>query len=80
MAEHIASTSYPLLTYILSFKWTYKIHALLPHHLITVTFTTQRLHRLRSLALLSLSLTLKRLRNYRTLVIALGLKLANYNL
>ena len=80
MAENIASTGHPLLTYILNFKLTHKIHALLPHYLITVTFIMQRPYYLRSLALLlSLSLTLKRLYNYGTLAIALGLKSTNYS-
>jgi hypothetical protein len=40
MAENTASTGYPLLTYILNFKWTYKIYASLPHRLIIATFMT----------------------------------------
>ena len=72
MAENIASTGYPLLTYILNLKWTYKIHALLLYRLITATFIIQILYSLYSLALLlSLSLIRKRLYSYRTLVIAL---------
>jgi hypothetical protein len=81
MAENTASTGHPLLTYILNFKWTHKIHASLPHRLITATFMTQRPHHLRSLALLpSLSLTLKRLHSHGTLAMALGLKSTNYSL
>jgi hypothetical protein len=65
---------------ILSFKWTHKIHALLPHRLITATFMTQRPHHLYSLApLLSLSLIHRRLLNHRTPAIALGLKLTNHS-
>jgi len=79
MAEHIASTGRTLLTYILNFQWTHKIHALLRHRLITVTFMTQRLHRLRSHALPLRSLSLSRLRSPRTPVIALGLKSTNHS-
>jgi hypothetical protein len=80
MAENAASTGHPLLTYILSFKWTHKIHASLPHCLITVTFMTQRPHYLHSLALLlSLSLIHRRLLNYGTPAMALGLKLTNHS-
>jgi hypothetical protein len=62
------------------FQWTYKIHASLPHRLITVTFITQRPHHLRSLALLlSLSLALKRLHSHGTPVMALGLKSTNHS-
>jgi hypothetical protein len=67
MAENTASTGYPLLTYILNLKWTHKIHASLPHRLITATFMTQILHPLHSLALLlSLSLIRKRLHSLGT--------------
>ena len=61
-------------------QWTHKIHASLPHRLITATFMMQRPHHLRSLALLlSLSLTLKRLHSHGTLAMALGLKSTNHS-
>jgi hypothetical protein len=79
MAEITASTGHALLPYILNFQWTHKIHALLRHRLITVTFMTQRLHRLRSHALLLRSLSLSRLRSPGTPAIALGLKSTNHS-
>jgi hypothetical protein len=79
MAEIAASTGHALLPYILNFQWTYKIHASLRHRLITVTFMTQRLHRLRSHALLLRSLSLSRLRSLGILVMVLGLKSTNHN-
>ena len=85
MAEHTASTSRTLLTYILNFQWILKTHASLPPRLImasTVTSMTQILHRLHSLVLLlPLFLTLKRLRSHGTPRMGhILLKLTNHSL
>ena len=79
MAEIAASTGYALLPYILNFQWTFKIHALLRHRLIIVTFITQRLYCLYSHTLLLRSLSLSKLCSRRTPAMALGLKSTNHS-